>query len=345
MKKEGKRCELAVVLRLLSEGKRKDEILKILEISKENRSSLGNALRRLEKRGCIIRHGKFEVQVLRSSLNNPEVTINQINRKMNKRGHAHNFTILFPQEKDLRKKPEVQNLFKKRDKNDPEKRWLEELGFGSLKMSLNRYTVWINKESLTLYSNNSYYSKDAFKTKFMAMKEVDLAVRYLKKKFQFKGIYGIEIFREHYGLIFNKFAQWLLKKGRKMRVKDKGNKSILWVDDSEEDDIGLKEFEGKDPHDINSADEKFFEQHEKTGWKVGPEFVLEGFSKQQQISGQIIEATKDIKPTMDHLTVNLKTHFAVLDKIGEASDRVALQIKEQNKLFAKMLEILGKNGG
>lgn len=44
-------------------------------------------------------------------------------------------------------------------------------------------------------------------SKFTALKDLDNLVKYLKDKFNFKGIYGIEIFREHYGLIFNEFAK------------------------------------------------------------------------------------------------------------------------------------------
>jgi hypothetical protein len=140
-------------------------------------------------------------------------------------------------------------------------------------------------------------------SKFTALKEVDNLVKYLKTKFDIKGIYGIEVFREHYGLIFNEFAKWTLERNEKMEVKDKGNKSIIWVDDSKEDDIGLKEFEGSNPLQVNSAD-KLFKSHVKTNWSCTPEFTIESINKltsaiaQTQI--QILEYRKENK---EHLAL------------------------------------------
>jgi len=78
---------------------------------------------------------------------------------------------------------------------------------------------------LTIYSSNSYYSGNALHSKFRALKDLDNLIIYLKDRFEFTGIYGVEVFREHYGLIFNKFAEWCLKQGRKLYVKEKGDKN------------------------------------------------------------------------------------------------------------------------
>ena len=332
MTKEEKVCELDATLRLIIADLTKAKICKKLNIKP---TALANRLRRLEEMGCIERQGKYIIKVLRSSLNHPRVTINQLNKKFNKRGHAHNFTIIFPEEKvNLNEKPEVLKLFNKRDKDKPEKRWLTKLPFGSLKFQYKRNTIWINTKSVTVYSNNSYYSDDALMSKFRALKEVDAIAKYLKRKFGFRGIYGIEVFREHYGLIFNKFAEWILSKGRKLTVKNMKNKTILWVDDSKKDDVGLKEFEGEDPVTVNSAD-KLFDSHERTGFKVTPEHNLKHQAEtNKQIKELAKQSNKNAK-NLDYHAENMRSHITVVKRIGKGVDK-------QNELFNRMVNVLEK---
>jgi len=297
-----KRYEVDVILNLLSSGFNKKEIRRKLGLSS---SALSNHLRKLENLGCIEREGKFLVKVLRSSHLNPRVTKNQLHNKLNKRGHAFNFKIIFQKEINLKEKPKVKHEFKLGN--------LKKLSFGSLKLTKDKNTIWINKNSLTIYSNSSYYSKNALHSKFRALKEIDTFVRYLMDRFGFKGLYGIEMFREHYGLIFNKFAKWILKKGGKMYVKNKGNKAVLWVDDSRKDDVGLKEFEGKDPLTINVAD-KYFESHEETNWKVTPSFVL--------------KAINGVTQNQVMFDKNFQSHLQVIKQLGDAVDELTKEISK-----------------
>lgn len=311
LKKEN---ELGEILRLFSIGFNKHKIREKLGLTKSNFS---NYLNKLELSGNIKRIGKYEVKVLSSSLIHPRVTRNQLSKKLNKRGHAHNFKILFPEEKDLREKPLIKDYLLK---ELPETRKLHILPFKSLKLTHKRFTIWINKESLTIYSNNSYYSQDALITKFRALQDVDNLIQYLKDKFQFKGIYGLEIFREHYGLIFNKFAQWLLSKGRKMDIKDKGNKSILWVDDSKDDDIGLKEFEGVSPIEVNNAD-NLFESHERTNWSDTPEKNIKEHKELLVEINKILEIqnndrllVKELPITINQLKQQISSHLKLIQE-------------------------------
>jgi len=304
-----KECELDIVLRYLSLGYSKKKIREKLEIKP---STLANRLRRLEDLGCIERKGKYIIKVLRSSHTNPRVTKNKVHINFNKRGHAHNFKIYFPKETDLKQKPKV--------KTEEKLKQLEKLSFGSLKFIKKKYTIWINKDSLTIYSNNSYYSDNALYSKFQALKDVDNLVQELKYRFDFKGKYGIEIFREHYGLIFNKFAKWLLDRKKKLYIKDeRKGKTILWVDDSRKDDIGLKEFEADDPIRINNAD-TFFKSHEDTNWK-NDAHVTENNKKE-------IANLKGVFPAMEEYNKNLKLHIAVQE--------------EQLKTQKQMQEVLTK---
>lgn len=316
-----KRCELDRVLSLLSKGFTKDQIRNKLNLRS---STLANRLRRLENLGCIERKGKYIVKVLRSSSKNPQVTKNQVHKKLNKRGHAYNFKIIFPKEEDLRKKDKVINEFKLKK--------LEKLPFDSYKLKKDKNTIWINKDSLTIYSSNSFYSENALHSKFRSLKDIDNLINYLIGRFNFNGIYGIEIFREHYGLIFNKFAKWLLSKNKKMYVRNHGNKVILWIDNSRKDDIGLEELESQDPLKINSAD-KLFNSHEKTNWEVTPEFVLDSLGK---TSNQI----KKNAENLDYHAENMRAHVGATKNLSKAANQISNNLERQNKLFESMVELL-----
>lgn len=318
-----KRCEVDTILNLLAKGFNKAKIREKLDIKP---TALSNHLRRLENAGYIQRKGKYIIKVLSSSYSTLRVTKNQVHKRLNKRGHAYNFKIVFPKEENLINKPKVQHELKTKN--------LERLQFGSLKLIKDRCSIWINKGSLTIYSNNSYYSKNALHSKFKALKDVDSLVIYLRDRFGFSGIYGIEVFREHYGLIFNKFAKWILNKNKKLYVKEKGDKTILWVDASRKDDIGLEEFEGGDPIRINSAD-NLFQSHEKTGWKVTPEFTLNSFNE----AGQMI---KQNAANLDYYAKHLGSHVESVQILGKRVDQMGSHMDDQNKIQKKTLDVLKK---
>jgi len=320
-----KRCEHDRVLQLLSKGLTKAEVRKKLGIKP---TALSNHLRRLEDLGVIERQGKYIINVLSSSLLHPKVTKNQVHKKLNKRGHAFNFKVLFPKEKNLLIKPKVKGEFKAKK--------LKKLQFGSYKLTKDKNSIWINKNSLIIYSSNSYYSGNALHSKFRALKDLDNLIIYLKDRFEFTGIYGVEVFREHYGLIFNKFAEWCLKQGRKLYVKEKGDKTILWVDNSRKDDIGLTEFEGEDPMSINKAD-NYFQSHENTGWQVTPEFSLKSFNEAGELIKGNAKAIKDVFPLMSDYNKNLKLHINVQQE----------QLKTQKatqEMLREMKEFMGNRG-
>lgn len=303
-----KRNELDTILLLLKANFTKKQVREKLNISK---TSLANYLGKLEDGGLIRRRGKYIIDILPSSSKHPRVTRNQVHHKLNKRGHAFNFKIIFPQEENLKLKPKVKEFLNKKKAT--------KLKFGSIKFTYKKNTIWINKGSLTIYSNNSYYSKNALHSKFIAIRDIDTVCRHLKHKFELRGIYGIEIFREHYGLIFNEFASWILAKREKLDIKNKNNKSILWVDDSKKDDIGLKEFEADDPLRINKAD-NYFKSQEKTGWKYTPELQEKIFNEQSQTFDKLFKLNLKINQVVEQQTKNLidtiKLFNLRLDKAG-----------------------------
>ena len=296
MVKRGKRCELATILMLLSSGKTRQEIIKQTDIKK---SALSNHIKRLEDLDNIKRGKGHVIDIISSSLNHPRVTKNKVHKDFNKRGHAHNIKVHFNKHIKLKEKSKVIA--------DERAGLLERLSFGSLKCVRSGFTIWINKDNLTLYSNNSYYSKNALHSKFKALRDVDKLIQELIDKYDFPSSYGIEIFREHYGLIFNKFAIWLNKLGRKMYIENKKGKTILWVDKSRKDDIGLNEFEGENPQKVNSAD-SFFDSQDKTSWKVDAEFILNGFNKTNENLNLVSDIQKREAEKMEEYAEELRSH-------------------------------------
>lgn len=324
-KNRKKNIELDRIFRLILEGKTKKNIQKETGIKKTN---LAYYLRRLEEFNAIKREGKYIIKVIdkafTSSKIHPRVTINQVQRKLNKRGHAFNFKLIFPTEENLLKNEKVIKEFEKGN--------LEKLGFGSYRTSIKKNTIWINKDSVTIYSNNSYYSSNALHSKFRVLQDMDKMAETLIFKFGFRGIYGIECFREHYGLIFNKFAKWIIAKGGKMYVKDEKNKSILWVDKSRKDDIGLKEFEGKNPITINNAD-TFFKSHESHGFKVDADFTLNAINS-------LTIACTDNAQNLGNYAKHLKAHVGSIIELGSSVKNLTEIISE----FKETLKKINKNG-
>jgi len=319
-----KRDELDTILHLIKIGFTKEKIRKKLNLSV---TSLSNRLRQLEDLGLIKRIGKYEIKILPSSSNHPKVTKIPISKKLNKRGHAHNFKVIFPSEEDMRKNIEVlkyinrkPQINKKTGKLMKIRNPAKVLNNGCISFRYKNYTIWINKESLTLYSKHSYYSSDALHSKFMALKDTDNLIKYFKQRFSFKGVYGVEVFREHYGLIFNQFAEWLLDRGGKLDIKNKGNKSILWVDDSKKDDIGLKEFEGTNPLSVNKADERFFKEHEETNWEWSPKVIAKKFNNTNQMINKVTQ-------NQIMFNNNFKSHIEAIRTLSQTVKELKEEVK------------------
>jgi len=327
-----KRCEVDRVFDLLRAGFTKAQVQEKLSLKP---SALANHLRRLEESDNIKRVGKYRIDILSSSHLHPKVTKNKVHIGFDKRGHGHNITIHFLKKVDFWELPQV--------KQDLKMKILKRLEFGSLKFVRDGFTIWINKHHLTIYSNNSYYSGDALHSKFSVLRNVDTLVENLILKYNFPKKYGIEIFREHYGLIFNKFAEWLNKKGKKMYVQDKKGKSILWVDKSRKDDVGLDEFEGEDPLMINNAS-SFFDSHEKHNFKIDADHILD---KEKKTDAKIKDHDQVISKSMEVLkgyAEQIALHLRVEQKQEMHLGDQTKHLIDQTKLFKEIRDELRLRG-
>ncbi len=331
---DAKKSELAALeetFNLIKIGKGKGDLRRLLRISP---TALSNRLKRLENLGVINLVGKYEMQITGSSLKHPKVTRTLIDKKLNKRGHAWGVSIVFSQKNDLWNNKQLLKEFKKGR--------AKKLKYGSFKLDYKGFTIIINKEDFTVYAKkgNSHFSSDALKSKFMALKDLDNLAKYLKGRYDLKGIYGLRIFREHYGIIFDKFATWILEQGRKLTIRDEKGRAIIWVDDSKEDDIGLKERESSDPMKANTMDE-WGKDMDEEGWTKTSEIKKRIGNNEESIVGVskdvegIAENTKKLSQELMNSTLVDKQIFSkvsviegALDKLANNQAKIVMEIKD-----------------
>jgi len=108
-----------------------------------------------------------------------------------------------------------------------------------------------------------------------------------------------------------------------MYVEDKKGKSILWVDKSRKDDIGLEEFEGEDPMKINSADE-FFKSKDKTGWKDDTPQVKKNSEKINDHDKVLDKSMEILKGYAEQISLHLKVEQGQLKTQKETQRILAL---------------------
>ena len=319
---------LEETLNLIKINKGKGELRRLLKITP---TALSNRLKRLSDLGVLNLVGKYGMELTGSSLKHPKVTRTLIDKKLNKRGHASGTSIIFSQKNDLWNNKQLLKEFKKGR--------VKRYKYGSYELDYKNFTIIINKQDFTIYSKKvggSYFSKDALKSKFLMMKDLDNLAKYLKGRYDLKGIYGLRVFREHYGIIFDKFATWIIKTGRKFKVKNKEGKLIIWVDDSMDDDIGLKERESIDPIKTNTMDE-WGEDMDEEGWALTSDIKKEIKENKNNIS-IISKNTKQLsKEIMDSALIDRQIFNKVsvlegaLDKLTNNQARIIVEIKNLKK--------------
>lgn len=314
----------------------KGELRRRLELSP---TALSNRLKRLEDRGCINLIGRDIIELTGSSYKHPRVTRSLIDKKLNKRGHATGASIVFSQNNDIWNNKKLIKEFKSGR--------VKRKDYGSYSLDYKGFTILINRKDFTVYAQKkrSVFSGDALKDKFVMLKDLGDLARYLKGRYELKGIYGIRVFREHYGIIFDKFATWILESGRKIDIKDKEGKSIIWVDDSKDDDIGLKERESSDALTANTMDQ-WGKDMDEQGWPLASKIkddisenkktVASIGEMQKYLSGKIMDAAMIDKQLFDRD----KQLFAKVSMIEEILNKT---LDNQAKLTVRVNNIESGN--
>ena len=180
--------------------------------------------------------------------------------------------------------------------------------------------IWMTKAGLTIYEPLNFFGKSAFSVKGTAVYELDKLVKDFLKKFKLTfQTYRFKCSREHYAHVNNQIARQFNDRKQKIKVGHDGK--WFWIDFSD----GINEEEAGDPQTSRGA-QNMYKSQMKTGWKVTPEFILNGMAEQN----------KAIKKNAEHLEFhaeNMRSHVGAIRKLGKG-------INKQNELFEKLANLI-----
>lgn len=185
---------------------------------------------------------------------------------------------------------------------------------------INQRKVWLGNKYITIFetSLNSFYGANAIESKKNAIYEMIKIIEELKRTLKIDFKYQFTCKRQHYGLIDSTEAKQFIKEGKRILIK---NEKGYWFS------IDFSENKYQEAETINERDadidslgyQRLMNSHEKTKFKVTPEFILttmNGIQKNQLIFDK-----------------NMKSHLEILKKLGLAIDRLTKAIKtKQTKI-------------
>jgi hypothetical protein len=182
-------------------------------------------------------------------------------------------------------------------------------------ININNKKVWLSKRKVTIYENKDFNGIDAIQSRKLATFEMLKDLDTLKKTLNINFNFGFEVSREHYSMVKNELANYYNQRKEKMIIKDDLNKEWLWIDFSD----GINELETNKL--VNSKQvQDWWNDNKKYDFKVTPSFLMEMMHGIQQ--NQLI------------FDKNMSSHLKILNKLGNAVDRLANEIKKK-KVFSK----------
>ena len=314
--KEGLILGLDSILALIKGGSTPAQIVKDYEVKKQ---SLDYYVGKLKKLGCIEKVGygawRYIIEVPKRPKGHKG---RQSSDKYKKeiRGHAFIWKIQFMESFDW---PKIVGKYKKK------KLTFQKIARGKVYRTIyNSRKTWLTKNGMIIYEPLDFLGKSSFQVKGTAVFEMDKLIKGILKELGLKfRPYKFTTSREHYAIIKNELARQYNEKKEKLYVRGEDGTAWLWIDNSK----GLNELENNEPV-VNRQVQKFWNSHKETKFKVGPEFILEGFNKQNQIM-QGIQANQGI------FDQNMMSHIKAVQELGKGVHELRKQIKNINKLNKK----------
>ena len=145
---------------------------------------------------------------------------------------------------------------------------------------LNRKKVWLGKRFITIFEPkwNSFFHKNPTKSRNDAIYEMSEDIQDLKENLNIDFKYKFTCKRQHYGFVDNPDARFFIKKKKKILIK---NEKGYWFT------IDFSQNKYKEAETIHEEDalidghgyQDLMNSHEKTRFKVTPDFILNAFSK------------------------------------------------------------------
>jgi DNA-binding transcriptional ArsR family regulator len=298
------------ILRELQSTTNLQNIQDKFSLSKQN---LGYYLRQLRNDGMILKVGKGQYEVVKTSKNSTKYG-NNLPQDIS-RGHANVWTVKLPKEiKDWDKRISLL-----------ESRGINFKLVGALKdtprIKVLGRKVWLCKNHIRIFDKDkaSFYGDNAIEAKRKALMALFETICGLESKLGlvFKPL-NFEWNKEHYALIKNDLAIEHNKKGEVLRISDESGEWLL-IDDSLGEG-GELETVGKEAFGNNIKLQKWWNEQKETKFEVTPKFILESIGGVTQNQEMFAE--------------NIKTHMRVLNNISDAIDELRKEVKklrESNK--------------
>lgn len=183
-------------------------------------------------------------------------------------------------------------------------------------IKINNKKVWLGKNYITIFEPkwNSYFAINPVESKKEAIFELDNTINKLKELFgEFN--YKFTCRRQHYGFVNNKEAIHFNKEGKSILIK---NEKGYWfsIDHSQNKYNEAETIHPKDADIDGLGYQRLMNSHEKTNFKVTPEYTL--------------EAINGIIQNQQMFDRNMVTHLDVLDRLGKAVNELRNEIKLLN---------------
>ena len=177
----------------------------------------------------------------------------------------------------------------------------------------NNRKIWLTKRGIIIYEPLSFFGESSLQVKGTAVFKMDKLIKGLLNEIGLKfREYRFTTSREHYGIVKNELANQYNERKEKMYIKGEDGSAWLWIDNSH----SLGELETNEPV-VNRQVQNFWNDHRKTNFEVTPSFLLNTMNGIQQ--NQLI------------FDKNMRSHIAILNKLGEAVEKLTEAVKNDSR--------------
>lgn len=192
---------------------------------------------------------------------------------------------------------------------------------------INGRKVWFGKNYITIFEpkENSFFANNPIESKKDAVYEMIEVVEAIKSNLGIEFKYHFRCRRQHYGFINSQDAMHFIKKGKKILIK---NEKGYWfsIDFSQNKYLEAETIHEKDADVDGMGYQRLMNSHEKTNFKVTPEFILttmNGIQQNQQVFAENmkshIKAIQDLGAGVRALTSAVKTKKSIKPKSNQTS--------------------------
>jgi DNA-binding transcriptional ArsR family regulator len=192
---------------------------------------------------------------------------------------------------------------------------------------LNNKKVWLGENYITIFEPklNSYFAVNPVEAKKEAIFSLLNTIKLIQEiTGDFK--YKFTCKRQHYGFVNNKEAMFFERKGQRILIK---NEKGYWfsIDYSQNLYKEAETIHSKDADIDGLGYQGLMNSHEKTNFKVTPDFILQGFQSLTQASKENNDLVKGLPLVINDLKKQIKSHLHLIQ-----------EYRKENKLWRKAKE-------